>query len=147
MLSRVLSGSVRSLDREINCTVRLLDDTEYTCAVQVSPRHHHFHHDATRVFPRCSGMLLMLRIDQAKMFPLRFVRVHGGDLSGGSNARATFCLSVCQSFSLFCLVRMHVYTVVISLWGTRGVVRQAQTRTRHLKFFKLICISTHAALD
>ncbi|XP_017334112.1 FERM domain-containing protein 5 [Ictalurus punctatus] len=34
MLSRVLSGSVRSLDREFNCTVRLLDDTEYTCTVQ-----------------------------------------------------------------------------------------------------------------
>ncbi|TSL68230.1 FERM domain-containing protein 5 [Bagarius yarrelli] len=34
MLSRVLSGSLRSLDREFNCTVRLLDDTEYTCTVQ-----------------------------------------------------------------------------------------------------------------
>ncbi|KAK1798029.1 hypothetical protein P4O66_000530 [Electrophorus voltai] len=34
MLSRLMSGSVRSLDREFNCTVRLLDDTEYTCTVQ-----------------------------------------------------------------------------------------------------------------
>ncbi|KAL7854325.1 hypothetical protein SRHO_G00165150 [Serrasalmus rhombeus] len=34
MFSRLMSGSVRSLDREFNCTVRLLDDTEYTCTVQ-----------------------------------------------------------------------------------------------------------------
>ncbi|XP_026123093.1 FERM domain-containing protein 5 [Carassius auratus] len=34
MLSRLMSGSERSLDREFNCTVRLLDDSEYTCTVQ-----------------------------------------------------------------------------------------------------------------
>lgn len=31
-----MSSSVRSLDRECNCTVRLLDDSEYTCTIQVS---------------------------------------------------------------------------------------------------------------
>lgn len=31
-----MSGSDRTLDREFNCTVRLLDDSEYTCTVQVS---------------------------------------------------------------------------------------------------------------
>ncbi len=47
-----MTGSDRSLDREFNCTVRLLDDSEYTCTVQVSinmfsssragdPRHRH----------------------------------------------------------------------------------------------------------
>jgi len=36
MLSRLMSGSDRTLDREFNCTVRLLDDSEYTCTVQVS---------------------------------------------------------------------------------------------------------------
>lgn len=35
MLSRLMSSSVRSLDRECNCTVRLLDDSEYTCTIQV----------------------------------------------------------------------------------------------------------------
>ncbi|KAM4602760.1 FERM domain-containing protein 5-like isoform 2-T2 [Polymixia lowei] len=34
MLSRLISGSIRSLDRECNCTVRLLDDSEYTCTIQ-----------------------------------------------------------------------------------------------------------------
>uniref|UniRef100_A0A674NLL4 FERM domain-containing protein 5 n=3 Tax=Takifugu rubripes TaxID=31033 RepID=A0A674NLL4_TAKRU len=34
MLSRLMSSSVRSLDRECNCTVRLLDDSEYTCTIQ-----------------------------------------------------------------------------------------------------------------
>ncbi|XP_056123277.1 FERM domain-containing protein 5 [Rhinichthys klamathensis goyatoka] len=34
MLSRLMSGSDRTLDREFNCTVRLLDDSEYTCTVQ-----------------------------------------------------------------------------------------------------------------
>uniref|UniRef100_A0A669CH20 FERM domain-containing protein 5 n=1 Tax=Oreochromis niloticus TaxID=8128 RepID=A0A669CH20_ORENI len=34
MLSRFMSGSVRNLEREYNCTVRLLDDTEYTCTIQ-----------------------------------------------------------------------------------------------------------------
>ncbi|KAI4872992.1 hypothetical protein NFI96_023660 [Prochilodus magdalenae] len=34
MFSRLVSGSVRSLNSEFNCTVRLLDDTEYTCTVQ-----------------------------------------------------------------------------------------------------------------
>ncbi|NWS74284.1 FRMD5 protein, partial [Crotophaga sulcirostris] len=34
MLSRWMSGSSRSLDREYNCTVRLLDDSEYTCTIQ-----------------------------------------------------------------------------------------------------------------
>ncbi|XP_063053586.1 FERM domain-containing protein 5 [Engraulis encrasicolus] len=34
MLSRFMSGSIRNLDREYNCTVRLLDDTEYTCTIQ-----------------------------------------------------------------------------------------------------------------
>ncbi|XP_072550708.1 FERM domain-containing protein 5 isoform X2 [Salminus brasiliensis] len=34
MLSRLMSGSVRSLERELSCTVRLLDDTEYTCTIQ-----------------------------------------------------------------------------------------------------------------
>uniref|UniRef100_A0A8C1GE73 FERM domain-containing protein 5 n=1 Tax=Cyprinus carpio TaxID=7962 RepID=A0A8C1GE73_CYPCA len=34
MLSRLMSGSERSLDREFSCTVRLLDDSEYTCTVQ-----------------------------------------------------------------------------------------------------------------
>ncbi|KAJ7994842.1 hypothetical protein DPEC_G00253650 [Dallia pectoralis] len=36
MLSRFMSGSLRSLEREFNCTVRLLDDSEYTCTIQVS---------------------------------------------------------------------------------------------------------------
>lgn len=36
MLSRLMSGSIRNLERECNCTVRLLDDTEYTCTIQVS---------------------------------------------------------------------------------------------------------------
>uniref|UniRef100_A0A1A7YN01 FERM domain-containing protein 5 n=2 Tax=Iconisemion striatum TaxID=60296 RepID=A0A1A7YN01_9TELE len=34
MLSRLMSSSIRSLDREYNCTVRLLDDSEYTCTIQ-----------------------------------------------------------------------------------------------------------------
>lgn len=34
MLSRLMSGSVRNLEREFMCTVRLLDDTEYTCSIQ-----------------------------------------------------------------------------------------------------------------
>ncbi|XP_075287466.1 FERM domain-containing protein 5 isoform X2 [Opisthocomus hoazin] len=34
MLSRWVSGSSRSLDRECSCTVRLLDDSEYTCSIQ-----------------------------------------------------------------------------------------------------------------
>ncbi|XP_048828445.1 FERM domain-containing protein 5 isoform X1 [Brienomyrus brachyistius] len=34
MLSRLMSGSIRNLERECNCTVRLLDDTEYTCTIQ-----------------------------------------------------------------------------------------------------------------
>uniref|UniRef100_A0A3B3QA95 FERM domain-containing protein n=1 Tax=Paramormyrops kingsleyae TaxID=1676925 RepID=A0A3B3QA95_9TELE len=34
MLSRLRSGSIRNLDREYSCTVRLLDDTEYTCTIQ-----------------------------------------------------------------------------------------------------------------
>lgn len=42
MLSRWMSGSSRNLDREYNCTVRLLDDSEYTCTIQVSvPRGRH----------------------------------------------------------------------------------------------------------
>lgn len=36
MLSRIMSGSIRNLEREYSCTVRLLDDTEYTCTIQVS---------------------------------------------------------------------------------------------------------------
>lgn len=36
MLSRFKSGSIRNLEREYSCTVRLLDDTEYTCTIQVS---------------------------------------------------------------------------------------------------------------
>uniref|UniRef100_M3YGZ6 Uncharacterized protein n=1 Tax=Mustela putorius furo TaxID=9669 RepID=M3YGZ6_MUSPF len=35
MLSRLMSGSSRSLEREYSCTVRLLDDSEYTCTIQV----------------------------------------------------------------------------------------------------------------
>ncbi|KAJ0002048.1 hypothetical protein NQD34_001844 [Periophthalmus magnuspinnatus] len=38
MLSRLMSSSIRSLDREYNCTVRLLDDSEYTCTIQVTGR-------------------------------------------------------------------------------------------------------------
>ncbi|KAM6980135.1 FERM domain-containing protein 5 [Aplochiton taeniatus] len=34
MLSRLMSGSIRNLEREYNCTVRLLDDSEYTCTIQ-----------------------------------------------------------------------------------------------------------------
>ncbi|NXC51007.1 FRMD5 protein, partial [Penelope pileata] len=34
MLSRWMSGSSRNLEREYNCTVRLLDDSEYTCTIQ-----------------------------------------------------------------------------------------------------------------
>ncbi|XP_026303644.1 FERM domain-containing protein 5-like [Piliocolobus tephrosceles] len=34
MLSRLMSGSSRSLEREYSCTVRLLDDSEYTCTIQ-----------------------------------------------------------------------------------------------------------------
>ncbi|TNN57015.1 FERM domain-containing protein 5 [Liparis tanakae] len=37
MLSRFMSGSIRNLEREYSCTVRQLDDTEYTCNIQVSP--------------------------------------------------------------------------------------------------------------
>ncbi|KAK5873735.1 hypothetical protein PBY51_018747 [Eleginops maclovinus] len=40
MLSRLMSSSIRSLDRECNCTVRLLDDSEYTCTIQVSGGQH-----------------------------------------------------------------------------------------------------------
>uniref|UniRef100_A0A3Q3J9P1 FERM domain-containing protein n=1 Tax=Monopterus albus TaxID=43700 RepID=A0A3Q3J9P1_MONAL len=31
---RFMSGSIRNLEREYSCTVRLLDDTEYTCTIQ-----------------------------------------------------------------------------------------------------------------
>ncbi|XP_015667414.1 FERM domain-containing protein 5 isoform X2 [Protobothrops mucrosquamatus] len=34
MLSRLMSGSSRSLDRDYPCTVRLLDDNEYSCTIQ-----------------------------------------------------------------------------------------------------------------
>ncbi|XP_038669224.1 FERM domain-containing protein 5-like isoform X2 [Scyliorhinus canicula] len=34
MLSRLRSGSIRNLDREFDCTVRLLDDSEYSCSIQ-----------------------------------------------------------------------------------------------------------------
>ncbi|OCT86713.1 hypothetical protein XELAEV_18020402mg [Xenopus laevis] len=34
MLSRLMSGSSRSLEQQCVCTVRLLDDSEYTCNVQ-----------------------------------------------------------------------------------------------------------------
>ncbi|XP_060932968.1 FERM domain-containing protein 5 [Limanda limanda] len=34
MLSRFMSGSIRNLEREYSCTVRLLDDSEYTCTIQ-----------------------------------------------------------------------------------------------------------------
>ncbi|XP_030046334.1 FERM domain-containing protein 5 isoform X2 [Microcaecilia unicolor] len=34
MLSRLMSGSSRNLEREQSCTVRLLDDSEYTCNIQ-----------------------------------------------------------------------------------------------------------------
>ncbi|XP_053128448.1 FERM domain-containing protein 5 isoform X4 [Hemicordylus capensis] len=34
MLSRLMSGSSRSLEREYSCTVRLLDDSEYSCTIQ-----------------------------------------------------------------------------------------------------------------
>lgn len=34
MLSRFKSGSIKNLEREYSCTVRLLDDTEYTCTIQ-----------------------------------------------------------------------------------------------------------------
>lgn len=33
-----MSGSSRNLEREYNCTVRLLDDSEYTCTIQVGSR-------------------------------------------------------------------------------------------------------------
>ena len=46
LLSRFKSGSIRNLEREYSCTVRLLDDTEYTCTIQVS-------HLSTTVFPLC----------------------------------------------------------------------------------------------
>ncbi|CAB1439541.1 unnamed protein product [Pleuronectes platessa] len=38
MLSRFMSGSIRNLEREYSCTVRLLDDSEYTCTIQVVNR-------------------------------------------------------------------------------------------------------------
>uniref|UniRef100_A0A8D0E9C7 FERM domain-containing protein 5 n=1 Tax=Salvator merianae TaxID=96440 RepID=A0A8D0E9C7_SALMN len=34
MLSRLMSGSSRSLERDFSCTVRLLDDSEYSCTLQ-----------------------------------------------------------------------------------------------------------------
>ncbi|XP_042328358.1 FERM domain-containing protein 5 isoform X2 [Sceloporus undulatus] len=34
MLSRLMSGSSRSLERDYCCTVRLLDDSEYNCTIQ-----------------------------------------------------------------------------------------------------------------
>ncbi|KAL4658730.1 FERM domain-containing protein 5 isoform X4 [Arapaima gigas] len=34
MLSRLTSGHIRNLERDYSCTVRLLDDTEYSCTVQ-----------------------------------------------------------------------------------------------------------------
>ncbi|XP_034987835.1 FERM domain-containing protein 5 isoform X2 [Zootoca vivipara] len=34
MLSRLMSGSSRSLERDYSCTVRLLDDSEYSCTIQ-----------------------------------------------------------------------------------------------------------------
>lgn len=52
MLSRFMSGSVRNLEREYSCTVRLLDDTEYTCTIQVS---HLFIHSAER--PSCAAIV------------------------------------------------------------------------------------------
>lgn len=57
MLSRFMSGSLRNLEREYSCTVRLLDDTEYTCTIQVShlsatvPRTHALHAAPCRVQP------------------------------------------------------------------------------------------------
>ncbi|XP_041073871.1 FERM domain-containing protein 5-like [Polyodon spathula] len=41
MLSRLISGSMRTLEREYSCTVRLLDDTEYTCTIQRDAKGHY----------------------------------------------------------------------------------------------------------
>ncbi|XP_053574438.1 FERM domain-containing protein 5 isoform X1 [Bombina bombina] len=41
MLSRLMSGSNRSLDQAYVCTVRLLDDSEYTCNVQRDAKGQH----------------------------------------------------------------------------------------------------------
>ena len=49
-----MSGSIRSLDREYDCTVRLLDDSEYTCTIQVSARHV-FNYRGSRQVRRCEG--------------------------------------------------------------------------------------------
>ncbi|XP_067827386.1 FERM domain-containing protein 5 isoform X2 [Heptranchias perlo] len=41
MLSRLRSGSTRNLDRELDCTVRLLDDSEYLCTIQRDAKGHY----------------------------------------------------------------------------------------------------------
>lgn len=41
MLSRLRSGSIRNLDREFDCTVRLLDDSEYPCTIQRDAKGHY----------------------------------------------------------------------------------------------------------
>ncbi|XP_078386257.1 FERM domain-containing protein 5 isoform X1 [Cetorhinus maximus] len=41
MLSRLRSGSIRNLDREFDCTVRLLDDSEYSCTIQRDAKGHY----------------------------------------------------------------------------------------------------------
>ncbi|XP_072133780.1 FERM domain-containing protein 5 isoform X3 [Mobula birostris] len=41
MLSRLRSGSVRNLEREFDCTVRLLDDSEYPCTIQRDAKGHY----------------------------------------------------------------------------------------------------------
>ncbi|XP_072888794.1 FERM domain-containing protein 5 isoform X1 [Hemitrygon akajei] len=41
MLSRLRSGSIRNLEREFDCTVRLLDDSEYPCTIQRDAKGHY----------------------------------------------------------------------------------------------------------
>ena len=76
---RFRSPSIRSLDQEVLCTIRLLDDSEISCSIQVEGEPHHASARAL-----CSVFNCKYHVDAAD-FCISFNYPHGFILYSGHN--------------------------------------------------------------
>ena len=123
---RFRSPSIRSLDQEVLCTIRLLDDSEISCSIQVEGEPHHASAPAL-----CSVFNCKYHVDAAD-FCISFNYPHGFILHSG---RIVISCATKTCFVFFCfflfLLRIFFSTkrivpvVSTLLWFTGEVARFA----------------------
>lgn len=122
---RFRSPSIRSLDQEVLCTIRLLDDSEISCSIQVEGEPHHASARAL-----CSVFNCKYHVDAAD-FCISFNYPHGFILYSG-HIVISCATKTCFFFFLFFPPPLRIVPVVSTLLWFTGEVARFAPHTREM---------------